>query len=148
MKKLIKITAIMLLLAGMMVSCGKEENIFKYEIYENHDISACGVEDPLRNIEWLKAITDEILLAKEDIRRSFKIDLYQENETKNHVILIPYSPDKKIFEYKVYDCSGELTKYYAGPSGEPQEKSSKVPPQFPLDFHCTFISTLWSLTIE
>jgi hypothetical protein len=28
----------------------------KYNIYENHDISACGVNDPLRNIEWLKEI--------------------------------------------------------------------------------------------
>lgn len=32
-------------------SCEDKEP--KYEIYKNHDISACGVEDPLLNIEWL-----------------------------------------------------------------------------------------------
>lgn len=129
-----------------MVSCEDTES--KYEIYENHEIFACGMEDPVQNLGWLKAIIDEILFNKKDIHSSFSIDLYQENETKNHVILIPYSPDKKIFDYKVYDCSGELTRYYAGRGGEIHEKSSNVPPQFLLSSYCTFISTLWSISIE
>jgi hypothetical protein len=34
----------------LFMGCKKEP---EYEIYENHNISACGIEDPLKNIEWL-----------------------------------------------------------------------------------------------
>lgn len=116
----------------------------QYEIYENHKISACGVEDPLVNIEWLKIICNKILLKKNDIHLSFKIDLYEKNDTKEHVILIPYSPDKGIFDYKVYDCSGDVTVYFAGKTGE----GTSVPPEYPLAQYCSYVGTLWSLTIK
>ncbi len=128
----------------IFLGTGCEDKEPQYEIYENHEISACGVEDPLVNLEWLKRIKDEIVLNKTDIHSSFNIDLYEERETKNHVILIPYSPDKKIYDYPVYNCSGELTIYHAGPGGEIQG----VPPAFPLHSYCTFVGTLWSVTVK
>ena len=47
-KKLLLITALLFLIMG---ACKDKGSL--YETYENHDISACGVNDPLRNIEWL-----------------------------------------------------------------------------------------------
>jgi hypothetical protein len=142
MKNTFKIAAMLLIFAGI-IACGKKE-MQEYEIYGNHDIEACGIEDPLKNIEWLKLLCSEIIQNKEDIHSSFKIDLYEENETREHVILIPYSPYKKIFNYGVYTCSGESTVYYAGISGE----VSLVPHAYPLHQYCTYVSTLWSITIK
>ncbi|MEA4916751.1 hypothetical protein SDC9_134640 [bioreactor metagenome] len=134
-----------LCMALLVAGCEKEkEKKLQYEIYENHEISACGVEDPLVNIEWLKITCDKIVLNKNHIHSSFKIDLYEENETKEHVILIPYSPDKGIFNDNVYDCSGKITVYFAGKAGEP----TSVPPQYPLGLYCKYVGTLWSLTIK
>lgn len=66
---------------------GCEDKEPQYEIYENHEISACGVEDPLVNLEWLRTIKDEIVLNKTDIHSSFNIDLYEERETKTMLFL-------------------------------------------------------------
>ena len=49
--------------------------VVTYEIYENHDISACGVNDPLQNIDWLKKYC-ESLKERQDIL-SVSIDLYK-----------------------------------------------------------------------
>lgn len=51
--KIKKIFLMMPFLFLIMGIGGCEDKEPKYEIYENHDISACGVEDPLLNIEWL-----------------------------------------------------------------------------------------------
>lgn len=138
-KKVLLIIPLLFLIIGMG---GCEDNEPQYEIYENHEISACGVEDPLKNIEWLKIICNEIVLTKRNIHLSFSIDLYETKETKEHVILIPYSPNKGIFNYNVYDCSGKVTIYHAGPTGE----IISVPPQYPLYQYCEYVGTLWSLT--
>lgn len=127
----------------MLIGNGCKDKDPQYEFYENHNISACGIEDPLINIGWLKIITDEIVKNKTDIQNGFSIDLYEENETKNHVISIPYSPEKKSYDYAAYYCSGELTIYYSGPG-----ETHGVPPAFPLHSDCTFVATLWSVTVE
>ena len=48
-----KFLSVLLFLFLIMGIEGCEDKEPQYEIYENHDISACGVEDPLENIEWL-----------------------------------------------------------------------------------------------
>ncbi|MFV0376775.1 MAG: hypothetical protein ACK5JD_05660 [Mangrovibacterium sp.] len=147
LKKLKKRITVLLLLPLCVVLLGAgcdEEKESRYEIYENHEISACGVEDPLMNVEWLKIIHDKILVNKKNIHSSFKIDLYEVTETSEHVILVPYTPDKGIFEYNVYDCSGEVTIYFAGKTGEVTSTS----PEYPLTEYCNYVGTLWSLTIK
>ena len=42
----------------LVMGCKKEP---QYEIYENHDISSCGIEDPLKNIEWLTQYCNNIV---------------------------------------------------------------------------------------
>ena len=41
------------------------EKSAEYYIYENHDISACGVNDPLQNIEWLREYCSNIKEKKD-----------------------------------------------------------------------------------
>ena len=120
-----------------IVACEDKEQ--QYKIYENQEIRVCGVENPLKNIEWLK-----IMCEKNNIHSSFKIDLYEVNETKEQVILIPYNPDYKQFDYWVYDCSGNMTKYYGGLGRERMSVSAP----FPINSYCTYICTIWSLTIK
>jgi len=39
----------------LAVGCDKKSNEFPPQpFYENHDISVCGINDPLQNIEWLR----------------------------------------------------------------------------------------------
>ncbi|MDR1197755.1 MAG: hypothetical protein LBK94_01910 [Prevotellaceae bacterium] len=80
MKKTIntlKFSAILLLLAGSFFSCGKEEKGQKPEIYENHEISACNVDDTLVNIDWLKQFCEEHNKSK------FTIEIYLYNDINN-----------------------------------------------------------------
>lgn len=51
-----KLLSVALFLFLIMGIGGCENKEPQYEIYENHDVSACGVEDPLENIEWIKKI--------------------------------------------------------------------------------------------
>ena len=51
----------------MAWSCEKSD---KYDVYENHDISVCGVNDPLQNTEWLKEYCENIKDKKYDYPQS------------------------------------------------------------------------------
>lgn len=99
-----------------LIFAGCEER--KYEctdIWENHDVECCGVEDPLNNLEWLNEFhlqhqtqcfygsNVEILCLK-----------YENKTTKEHSILF-YK--RKVYpnSVKTYSCSGE--KYFGGSIG-------------------------------
>ncbi|GHV36460.1 hypothetical protein FACS1894180_0600 [Bacteroidia bacterium] len=89
------------------ISCDK---VPKYNIYENHDISACGVDDPLRNVEWLKEFC-EGLNDSQDFS-SVYIYLYKVIDTDEHVfqISIAYSDfEVSTFPYSAdwRNCAGE-----------------------------------------
>jgi len=51
----------------------------KYDIFENHDISACGLNDPLQNIEWLREYCKNIKEEKDIL--PVEVDLYKVIET-------------------------------------------------------------------
>ncbi len=97
----------------ILLSCAKEP---KYEIYENHNISACGIEDPLKNIEWLTQI------CKNNIK-AYNVDIYiyENTETKENYFVI-YVLDKEHDDYliNVFSCSNELLFHWnAGTSPSP-----------------------------
>ena len=58
----------------------------KYDIYENHDISACGVNDPLQNIEWLREYCKSINEVQDF--SSINIDLYKIIDKDEHIFQI------------------------------------------------------------
>ena len=89
-----------------MVIAGCKDKEPKYEIYENHDISACGVEDPLRNIEWLAETYQELINSKDMSQSS--ISLYQVIDKDEYIFAIsrPWS-DEHYFTINYRNCSGE-----------------------------------------
>ena len=105
-----KYTAILLVLAGSFYSCREKEEP-KYDIFENHDIFACGVNDPLQNIEWLKEYCDNIKEKKEFL--SVHVHLYSIIDKNEYVfcISINYSEfDVSPFGHSAYwmNCIGDL----------------------------------------
>ena len=91
--------------------CEKEP---KYDIYENHNISACGIDDPLQNIEWLKEYYKN-LRESQDIS-SININLYKVIGTDEDIFQIyftfPIENDPVQgttgFEKQWRDCTGKI----------------------------------------
>lgn len=109
----------LLLLAGavlpllMGVGCEKDNNP-KYEIYENHQVSACGVDDPLKNIQWLKDY-----VAANFNAYSTNIFIYKDKNSETNYFVIEtntdFKPDRSPSSIKttsVYTCSGERILFY------------------------------------
>lgn len=91
---------------GKQVYCYNENGI-----YENHDIAACGVNDALQNIEWLREFCEN-LYDTQDFS-SVYIHLYKVKNTDEHIFKIGISyPDFDIspFLYSEYwrNCIGEI----------------------------------------
>ena len=80
-----------------------------YTIYERHDITACGVKDPLVNLPWL---AEECEKAKKAKNGETTISLLQDTVTKYNAFEIMYhykSKDKRnIYIIDGYDCSGNV----------------------------------------
>lgn len=127
MKKNMILFVVIILLAGAV---GCEDKTTQYEIYENHDISACGIEDPLRNIEWL---AEFIVINKESVimhlyrNYDIMIHLYLNNETQEENIVISFnliegeekSKHESVDPYslkQVFSCLGE--RLFVDDSGE------------------------------
>lgn len=89
----------------------------QYEIYENHNISSCGIEDPLNNIEWLTQYCKNNVKAY-----NVEIYIYENTETKENYFVI-YTLDKG-YDYSqinVFSCSNELLfQWNTGTSPSPQ----------------------------
>ena len=92
----------------ILLGCDKEP---KFEIYENHEISACGIIDPLKNSQWLSEFIEKNMESTNNIT----IYLYSNSETKEENIVIDISPNggensnvsaNPYFWKKVYSCSG------------------------------------------
>jgi len=97
-----------------LTGCSKEA---QYEKYENHNISACGIEDPLKNIEWLTQYCKNNVKAY-----NVEIYIYENTETKENYFVI-YTLDNG-YEYSyinVFSCSNELLfHWYNGTSPSPR----------------------------
>ena len=79
-----------------------------YTVYERHDITACGVKDPLVNLPWL---AEECEKAKKAKNGETTISLLQDTVTKYNAFEIMYhykSKDKRnIYIIDGYNCSGK-----------------------------------------
>lgn len=105
-KKIFLMIPFLFLVMGIMNGC--EDNEPQYEIYENHDISACGVEDPLVNIEWLAEICNEVKVSKK--YSSFYIFIFKIIDTNEYIFDIarPSQYDEHYSSSAFFDCSGNI----------------------------------------
>ena len=84
-----------------VVSCTR-----KPTIYANHDVTACGVKDPLVNLPWL---AEECEKAKKAKNGETTISLLQDTVTKDNVFKLMYYYKNKgdIYIIYGYNCSGK-----------------------------------------
>ena len=94
-----------LFLLFFLTGCRKEP---QYELYENHNISACGIVDPLKNLPWLKAYCSEHYNSY-----STTVSIYINNTSGvNHIVILNTSAENRdrdpsiIWRHVVYTCEG------------------------------------------
>jgi hypothetical protein len=106
------IPALLLIVLAGMSGCEKAK-IYQYDIYENHNISACGVNDPLQNIDWLKEYCRDIK-GKKNISPVY-ISLFKVIDKEEYVfnIDVPSSVDYASNKY-YQDCKGDTVFRWLG----------------------------------
>jgi len=83
----------------------------KYDIFENHDISACGISDPLQNIEWLREYCKNIKEKKDILPVS--VNLYKVIGKDEYIfqISVPspieYAPNEYYSTLYFRNCYGD-----------------------------------------
>ena len=98
-----KVISTLLVVCTVTVFTGCKRN---YTVYENHDITACGVKDPLVNLPWL---AEECEKAKKAKNGETTISLLQDTVTKDNVFQLMYYYKNKgdIYIIYGYNCSGK-----------------------------------------
>jgi hypothetical protein len=84
--------------------CEEEKMEPKYDIYENHDISVCGVDDPLRNMDWLKEYCDSI---KEDKDILFA-DIWLSKALNTEEYILKISITSFTYKEEFFNCNGDI----------------------------------------
>lgn len=102
-----KFISVMLFLVLIMGIEGCEDKEPQYEIYENHNMSACGVEDPLENIEWLSEYCKKVK-GQKDIS-SIHIYLLKVIDKDEYIfeISVP-SQIEHYYSTNYRNCSGDI----------------------------------------
>jgi len=117
-KKTLILVFTLLLFILSITGCEKKAEEPQYDIYENHDISACGVNDPLRNIEWLKEYCANIK-EKQDIEY-VHIYIYKVIDKEEYIFeidvpsSIDYASNKYYTDQYFRDCIGDTAFYWWG----------------------------------
>ncbi len=99
--KVLKTTIFVVFAVMAMLGCKKQP-----VIYANHDITACGVDDPLVNLPWLAEICNNSMDEKD-----MSIYLKQDTITNDYyfVTLIAFELKGrgKFVEGDIFNCSGD-----------------------------------------
>ncbi|MDR0437378.1 MAG: hypothetical protein LBH22_03645 [Bacteroidales bacterium] len=119
-KTTFKIITILMILAGGLTSCEDKEK----QKHENRNISACGVNDPLQNIEWLREYCKSLIDAQYFL--SIDIDLYKVIDKDEHIFYIYFTSP---YDYPVQgdttytkewrDCTGKIVHSIIYPGAMP-----------------------------
>ena len=103
------IPAFLLLIWAGFSGCEKKKESEKepqYEIYEDHEVSACGIDDPLRNIGWLNEYYTDIKQSIEAKSISIAyISLFKLVNTDEHIFKIFISNPMETPKY--LHCNGD-----------------------------------------
>jgi len=97
----------------VIIACKEQKDTIKqkYDIFENHDISACEANDPLQNIEWLREYCKNIK-EKKDIL-PVEVDLYKVIDKDEYIfqISVPspieYAPNEYYSTLYFRNCYGD-----------------------------------------
>ena len=102
-----KTILLMIFALTMVVETGCEKEP-RYEIYENHEISACGVKDPLVNIEWLAKIYNQEKEKKN--YSSFYIYMLKVADKEEYIFQITHRAqyNEHYSSLVYYNCSGDI----------------------------------------
>ena len=104
-----------------LIGCKKN-----YTIYERHDITACGVKDPLVNVKWLAEKCEEIKKGK---AKEVTISLLKDTVTQDNAFMIRYhykQRGKDMYSGNGYNCSGEEQyKFWSGGVPPPPNEERK-----------------------
>ena len=97
-----------------------------YTVYERHDITACGVKDPLVNIKWLAEKCEEIKKGK---CKETTVFLLKDTITQDNAFMIRYhykQRGKDMYSGDGYDCSGKIQySYWSGGIPPPNKIKEK-----------------------
>jgi len=105
-----KIRNVVLILMCLVTFSGMEscsDSTPNYIITENRTVSACGVVDPLYNVDWLSEFRKNHTPAN-FTSVTITISIYANKTTRENHYVISYS-SSEVVEYsnqEVYDCSG------------------------------------------
>jgi hypothetical protein len=110
MKKIKRISiALFLFMIMGMAGCSEKEpqKEPQYEIYENHDVSACNVDDPLENVDWLFAYCTSIKEQKNI--SSVHVSLLKIIDQEEYVfaISVPSQFGEGYYDVNFCNCSGD-----------------------------------------
>ena len=94
-----------LFLLFFLMGCKNEP---QYSRFENHNVPACGIADPLNNLPWLKAYCSEHYNSY-----STTVSIYKNNTSGvNHIVILNTSAENRdrdpsiIWRHLVYTCEG------------------------------------------
>ena len=121
MKRIFLQTISVVFVVMAVVSCTR-----KPTIYANHDITACGVKDPLVNVKWLVDKCEEIKKGK---AKEVTISLLKDTVTQDNAFMISYhykQKGKEMYSDHGYNCSGEEQyKFWSGGVPPPPNEERK-----------------------
>lgn len=104
MKPKMILIVLLILSLSMGINC-KKDSLSKYEIYENHNLSACGVEDPLNNLKWLS----DLEKAPQKIQ---SISLYKKKSSMENFFKIDGLNEMGYTNTTFLDCNGNSIFYW------------------------------------
>ena len=121
-----KVISTLLIVFAVTVFTGCKRN---YTVYERHDITACGVKDPLVNLPWLAEECEKAKKAKKAKNGETTISLLQDTITKDNAFMIRYhykQRGKDMYSGNGYNCSGEEQyKFWSGGVPPPPNEERK-----------------------
>ena len=118
-----KVISTLLVVCAVTVFTGCKRG---YTVYERHDITACGVKDPLVNVKWLAEKCEEIKKGK---CKETTISLLKDTITQDNAFMISYrykQKGKEMYSGDGYDCSEKwLYGFRSGMMPFPPEEKEK-----------------------
>ncbi len=113
--KVLKTTIFVVFAVMAMLGCKKQP-----VIYANHDITACGVDDPLVNLQWLAKLCDEAKGKKH--LKEMTVILVLDTVTQENAFKVSYAYSGDSYRGYGYNCSGEEQyRYWSGGCLGPDE---------------------------